>query len=99
MPGIRLAEHQKLQQKYALNSLTGLLANYQESLIVRRYMHPLNKMKDAYEQVEIRYSEEGFKLDQEERTFHASVSEITCEPETLDNICQIITRVRGEIIH
>jgi len=88
-----------LQQKYALNSLTGLLANYQESLIVRRYMHPLNKMKKAYEKVEIRYSEEGFKLDQEERTFHASVSEITFEPETLDNICQIITRVRAEIIH
>ena len=30
-----------LQQKYTLISLMGLLGNYQESLVVRRYMHPL----------------------------------------------------------
>ena len=87
-----------LQQKYALNSLVGLLANYQESLMVRHYMHPLNKLKKAYEKVDIRYSQEGFELDQEERTFHASVSEIKYEPETLDNICQIILQVRSELI-
>jgi len=87
-----------LQQKYALNSLAGLLANHQESLMVRHYMHPLNKLKKAYEEVDIRYSQEGFELDQDERTFHASVSEIKYEPETLDNICQIILQVRSELI-
>ena len=87
-----------LQQKYALNSLAGLLTNYQESLMVRRYMHPLNKLKRAYEKVDIRYSQEGFVMDQEERTFHASVSEIKYEPEILDNICQIILQVRAELI-
>jgi len=87
-----------LQQKYALNNLTGLLSNYQESLMVRRYMHPLNKLKNAYEQVDIRYSQDGFKMDREERTIRASVSEITYEPETLENICQIIIQLRAEII-
>ncbi len=87
-----------LQQKYALNSLVGLLANYQESLMVRRYMHPLNKLKKAYEKVDIRYSQEGFEMDHEERTFHASISEIKYEPEILDNICQIILQVRAELI-
>ena len=87
-----------LQQKYALNNLTGLLANYQESLMVRRYMHPLNKLKNAYEQVDIRYSQDGFKMDREERTIRASVSEITYEPEILENICQIIIQLRAEII-
>lgn len=87
-----------LQQKYALNNLTGLLANYQESLMVRRYMHPLNKLKNAYEQVDIRYSQDGFKMDREERTIRASVSEIIYEPETLENICQIIIQLRAEII-
>ncbi|MEN8226630.1 MAG: hypothetical protein ABFS38_00640 [Bacteroidota bacterium] len=87
-----------LQQKYALNNLTGLLANYQESLVVRRYMHPLNKLKDAYEDVDIRYSQAGFIMNQEERTIHASVSKINYEPETLENICQIIIRLREEII-
>ena len=87
-----------LQQKYALNNLTGLLANYQESLMVRRYMHPLNKLKNAYEQVDIRYSQDGFKMNREERTIRASVSEIAYEPETLENICQIIIQLRAEII-
>lgn len=87
-----------LQQKYGLNSLTGLLANHQESLIVRRYMHSLNKLKEAYAQVEIKYSQEGFILDQEERTFHASVAEIIYEPGTLENICQIILQIRADII-
>lgn len=87
-----------LQQKYALNNLTGLMANYQESLIVRRYMHPLYKLKQAYEGVDIRYSPEGFKMLQNDRTFRASVSEINYKPQTLENICQIITRVRAEII-
>lgn len=87
-----------LQQKYALNSLAGLLANYQESLMVRRFMHPLNKLKQAYEKVDIRYAQEGFQMEPEARTFHGSVSEMIYEPEVLDNICQIITQVRTEII-
>ncbi len=87
-----------LQQKYALNSLVGLLANYQESLMVRRYMHPLNKLKKAYEEVDIRYAQEGFELDSEERTFHASVSEIIYEPEILDKICKVIKQVRAELV-
>ncbi len=87
-----------LQQKYGLNSLTGLLANHQESLIVRRYMHPLNKLKKTYEQVEIKYAQEGFKMDQEEQAFHASVAEINYEPETLENICQAILQLRAEIV-
>lgn len=87
-----------LQQKYGLNSLTGLLANHQESLMVRRYMHPLNKLKKTYEQVEIKYAQEGFKMDQEEQAFHASVAEMIYEPETLENICQAILQLRAEII-
>jgi len=87
-----------LQQKYALNSLAGLLANYQESLMIRRYMHPLNKLKSAYEQVEIRYVQDGFEIDQEQRMLHAAVSEIVFEPETLDQICEIILQVRDELV-
>ncbi len=56
-------------------------------------MHPLNKLKKAYEDVNIRYSPEDFQMFQEDRTFRASVSEIKYEPETLENICQIITQV------
>ena len=85
-----------LYQKYSLNSLTGLLANYQESLMVRTYMHSLSKLKEAFKQVDIRYSQEGFKMNQEERSLHASAAKITYEPETLEHICQIIIQLREE---
>ena len=87
-----------LQQKYALTSLAGLLGNYQESLVVRRYMHPLNKLKEAYEQVEIRYLQDGFQMDHEERMFTASIAHIDYEPETLEIICEMIMQIREEII-
>ncbi len=86
-----------LQQKYSLNSLTGLLANHQEILLVRQYMHPLNKLKKVYEEIEIAYDTEGFEMDREAQTFHAAVSEIRYEPETLEEICQIILQLRKEI--
>ena len=87
-----------LQQKFALNSLSGLLANHQESLVVRRYMHPLNKLKQAYDMIEIKYAQEGFEMDPQEHSFNASVTEINYEPETLEEICQIILQLRKEAI-
>lgn len=87
-----------LQQKYALTSMVGLLGNYQESLVVRRYMHPLNKLKKSYEQVEIRYLQDGFQMDHSERVFTASVAHIEYEPETLNTICEMIMQLREEII-
>lgn len=88
-----------LMQKYALNSLTGLLANHQESLLVRQYIHALDKLKEAFEDVDIRYQQEGFRVDRKEQTFYATVSEITFDPHTLDQICEIITRIREEMIN
>jgi hypothetical protein len=86
-----------LQQKYSLNSLTGLLANHQEILLVRQYMHPLNKLKKAYQEIEIGYDTKGFEMDREAQAFHAAVSEIRYEPETLEEICRIILQLREEI--
>ena len=87
-----------LQQKFALTSMAGLLSNYQESLLVRRYMHALNKLKEIYEHVEIRYDTEGFEMRPEEYQFHGSVSELIYEPEVLDQICELIVETRNELI-
>lgn len=87
-----------LLQKYALNSLTGLLANHQDALQVRRYMHSLQKLKKAYDRVHISYTQEGFRLNQEKRTFEAAVAGIACEPETLEQICEIISGMRSGMI-
>ncbi len=87
-----------LQQKYSLNSLSGILANQQESLMVRRYMHTVNKLKTVYDKVEIRYETEGFEMDNAENAFHANVAEITYEPESLEEICRIILQLREDML-
>jgi len=87
-----------LQQKYSLNSLSGILSNQQESLMIRRYMHSVNKLKEVYDQVDIRYETEGFEMDSSEHTFHATLAEITYEPQSLDEICRIILQLRGDFL-
>jgi len=87
-----------LQQKYALNSLVGLLGNFQESLVVRRNIHLLNELRKAFDHVEIRYAPEGFQINPEEKKIRASVSEIICETGALERICRMVIRIREEII-
>jgi hypothetical protein len=87
-----------LQQKFSLNSLSGSMANQQESLMVRRYMHTVNKLKQVYDEVDIRYETEGFEMDDNEQTFYANVAEINYEPESLEEICKIILQLREDIL-
>lgn len=87
-----------LQQKFSLNSLSGIMANQQESLLVRRYMHTLNKLKIVYDKVDIRYETESFEMDDNNQTFHANVAEITYEPESLEEICKLILQLREDIL-
>ena len=87
-----------LQQKYSLTSLSGILSNQQESLIIRRYMHTVNKLKQAYDKVDIQYKPNSFELDSSKRTFHANLAKITYEPENLEEICRIILQLREEML-
>jgi hypothetical protein len=87
-----------LQQKYSLNSLLGIMASQQESLMVRRYMHTVNKLKQVYDKVSIRYETEGFQLDDNEQAFHAKVAEIHYDPEALEEICRIIVQLRQDFL-
>jgi hypothetical protein len=87
-----------LQQKFSLNSLSGIMANQQESLMVRRYMHTVNKLKKVYDMVDIRYAAEGFEIDNDDQAFRGTVAEITYEPESLGVICKIILQLRQDIL-
>jgi hypothetical protein len=87
-----------LQQKYSLNSLSGILSNQQESLMIRRYMHTVNKLKEVYDKIDIRYKNNSFELDSSQNVFHATLSRITYEPEQLDEICRIILQLREDIL-
>jgi len=87
-----------LQQKFSLNSLSGILANQQESLMVRRYMHSVNKLKEIYEEVDIRYLREGFEIDINTKALRADVVEINYKQESLESICKIILQLREDIL-
>lgn len=87
-----------LQQKYGLNSLVGLLGNFQESLVVRRNMHLLDELRELYDQVEILYDPQGFQMNPGEGIFQATISGIICAPGTLDSICRMVIRIREEIM-
>ena len=87
-----------LQQKYSLNSLSGILADHQESLMIRRYMHTVNKLKEVYDEVDIRYETENFEMSSDEQAFHATLAEIIYEPESLEEICRIIIQLREDIL-
>jgi len=87
-----------LQQKFSLNSLSGIMASQQESLMVRRYMHTVNKLKNVYDKVVIRYETEGFEMDDDGQVFHANVAEIIYEPEQLEEICKIVLQLRQGIL-
>jgi len=87
-----------LQQKYSLNSLSGILSTQQESLMIRRYMHTVNKLKGVYDKIDIRYEPESFEMDSGQKTFHATLAEIIYEPESLEEICKIILQLREDIL-
>jgi hypothetical protein len=87
-----------LQQKYSLNSLSGILSNQQESLMIRRYMHTVNKLKEVYDKVDIRYEPDGFEMDSSQQSFHANLADISYEPELLEEICRIILQLREDIL-
>ena len=87
-----------LQQKYTLNGMMALTARHQESLFVRRYVLALEKLKELYEDVEIRYESENFVMDREEQTFHATIAEINYPPGTLGEISRIIVQLREEML-
>jgi hypothetical protein len=75
-----------MQQKYTLNSLAGLLSNYQESLEIRSYIHLLSNLKDAYDSVEIKVSGED------------TITNIRYEAGTLDEVCRLIIQMREGVI-
>ncbi len=62
-------------------------------------MHPLNQLKEIFREVQIKYSKEGFKLDQQNKMFHANSVDITYKQETLDEICGMILNIREQIIN
>jgi len=87
-----------LQQKFSLNSIYTLISNHQESFTTRSYVLLLNKLRKAYEKVDIRYQKEGFSLDTATKKIQAYNTQIRYDDHTMKELLKTIPQIRTEII-
>lgn len=87
-----------LQQKFSLNSIYTLLSNHQESLHMKSYLLMLRKLRKVYDQVEIRFSKEGFSVDTTQKKLQGYEARILYEESTLEELISTIRLVRAELI-
>jgi hypothetical protein len=87
-----------LQQKFSLNSLYAILSNHQESLSVKSYLLMIRRLRNIYENVEIRYQKEGFSVDTTRKKIRSYSAEITYDAYMLKEIIDTIRLIRAELI-
>lgn len=87
-----------LQQKYSLNSIYTLLSNHQESLSIKGYLLLLKKLRNLYNEVEIRYQKEGFSVDTTQKKLQAYSANISYEANTMNQLLTAIPMIRKEFI-
>lgn len=86
-------------QKYSLTSLISLLSNYQENIDVTKYILMLKGLKTSYDNVDIYYKQDNFKLDTLKKLISASDYTITLSPETLSEINKTVTEIRTDMVN
>ena len=87
-----------LQQKYSLNTIYTMMRNHQGSLVARKYLLLIKKLRQEFDKVEIKYPKNGFNVDTSNRKIQSGKAEITYSEDTLKKITTLITLIRNEII-
>lgn len=87
-----------LQQKYSLNTIYTMMRNHQGSLVARKYLLLIKKLRQEFDKVEIKYPKDGFNVDTSNRKIQSGKAEITYSEDTLKKITTLITLIRNEII-
>ncbi len=86
------------EQKYSLNSLLSLLNNYQDDIQIAENILLLKKLKRSFDKFDIFYEQENFVLDTINKTISTSGYESSLSPEIVNEISEIISEIRTEII-
>ena len=86
------------EQKYSLNSLLSLLSNYQDDIQIAENILLLKRLKRSFDKFDIYYEQENFVLDTINKTISTSGYESSLSPEIVNDINQIISEIRTEII-
>jgi len=87
------------EQKYSLNSLISLLNNYQENYVVAGHLLMLKGLKKSFDQIDIYYKHDIFRLDTINKLFSVSDYNINFSPDLLKEISESISEIRSEIVN
>ena len=85
-------------QKYSLNSLISVLSNYQENIVVTKYILMLKGLKKSFDKIDIYYNNESFKLDTVNKLISVSDYEIKFSSDVLKELTLSVSEIRSEIV-
>lgn len=86
------------EQKYSLNSLLSLIKNYYDDPVVVYYSKKLKFLNNYFNTFSIYFMKGDLEIDTVKKVFRASGSEMDVTIETLNNIRDYVTALRGEIV-
>jgi hypothetical protein len=86
------------QQKYTLTSLLGFMRNYYDDPVVVYYTKKLIFLKRYFDTFDIFFKIGDLEIDTTHKVLRATGSEITISLETLKNIRDYVSKLRGEMV-
>ena len=92
-------KQQIAEQKYSLDNLISLALNYKDDQTVQQILVPLNQLKKVYDSIRISQQNPVVVTDQETNvTTIDNPTQITISKQQIDEITQLINKIRGIII-
>ncbi len=91
-------EQQILTQKYSLDRLTALLANYQDDPFIARYLLMFRQLKNVFDSVEILFDEDDLIIDTASRTIVSRDRQHVYNPVDIEEITRLVGIIRDDMI-
>ncbi|TVR71678.1 MAG: hypothetical protein EA408_08535 [Marinilabiliales bacterium] len=91
-------EQQILAQKYSLDRLTALLANYQDDPFIARYLLMFRQLKNVFDSVEILFEEDDLIIDTASRTIVSKERQYVYNPRNIEEIIRLVGIIREDMI-
>ncbi|HYW94103.1 MAG TPA: hypothetical protein VE870_00795 [Bacteroidales bacterium] len=87
------------EQKYSLNSLISLLSNYQDNIDVAGDLLMLKLLKKSFDRFDIYYDQDDFSIDTVTKVISTSDYHSGITPGILDEITDILSEIRVQMIN
>ncbi len=92
-------EQQILTQKYSLDRLTALLANYQDDPFIARYLLMFRQLKNIFDSAEILFEEGDLYIDTTSKKIVSNDREYVYDKLNIDEIARLVTIIRNDMVN